>query len=65
MNLVMNLLIVYEHWGSSSNPLLNGRLHYPLPDIDKPVNDDAAEKIREDHADCSNRPSNSKLPVQI
>ena len=44
----------------SSNPVLNGKIHYPLPaDIDKPLHDAAAEKIREYHADYNNRPSNS------
>ena len=40
--------IARERGGSSSNPVLNGRLHYPLPpDIDKPLNDGASEKNRE------------------
>ena len=35
-NLVMDMPIVQERWGSSSNPRLNCNLHYPLPsDIDK------------------------------
>jgi hypothetical protein len=46
--------------GSSSNPMLNGCLHYPLPaDIDKLLNDAAAEKIREYRADYNNRSCNS------
>ena len=37
-----------ERWGSSSYPVLNGKLHYALPpDIDKPLHDAAADKIRE------------------
>jgi len=65
MNLVMDLRITYERWGSTSNPLFNGRLHYPLPDIDKPLNDDTVEKIREYHADYSNRPSNSTSFIPV
>ena len=38
VNLVMDLHITHERWGSSSNPVLNGKLHHPLPaDIEKPV----------------------------
>ena len=48
VSLVLDLLIVHECWGSSSNPLLNGSLHYPYPtDIDRPLNEAAADKIRE------------------
>jgi hypothetical protein len=40
--------------------MLNGYLHYHLPaDIDKPLNDAAAEKIREYRADYNNRSCNS------
>ena len=56
----MDLRIAHERWGSSSNPALKGKLHYPNPgDIDKPLHDAAAEKIREYRAACNNRPSNS------
>ena len=38
----------------------NGKLHHPLPaDIDEPLHDDVAEKIREYRADYNNCPSNS------
>ena len=37
----MDLLITHECWESSSNPVLNDLLHYPLPDdIDNTLNDD-------------------------
>ena len=40
INFVMDMHIAHERWGSSSNPVLHGRLHYPLPaDIDKLLND--------------------------
>ena len=42
----MDLRIAHERWGSSSDPAL-GNKHYPNPaDIDKPLHDAAAEKIR-------------------
>ena len=56
----MDLRIGHDRWGSSSNPVLNWKLHYLLPaDIDKPLHDAAAEKIREYRADYKNRPFNS------
>jgi hypothetical protein len=37
---------------AASNPVLNGNLHYPLPsDVDKPINEAAADKIRDYRAD--------------
>jgi hypothetical protein len=40
--------------------VLNGNLHYPLPaDIDKPLNEAAADKIRDYRADYNIHPSNS------
>ena len=45
VTLVMDLGIAHERWGSSSNPALDGKLHYPNPaDMDKPLHDAAAEK---------------------
>jgi hypothetical protein len=62
VNLVMDLRITHERFGSICNPVLNGHLHYPLPaDIDKLLNDAAAGKIREYRADYNNRPSNSSV----
>jgi hypothetical protein len=29
VSLVLNLRITHERWGSSSDPTLNGNLHYP------------------------------------
>jgi hypothetical protein len=43
--LVMDLRIAHERWGSSTDPTLNGHLHYPN-DLDKPLNDEAVDKIR-------------------
>ena len=59
-NLVQDMFITHERWGSNSNPLLYGHLHYPLPgDIDNPLNEDAADKIRDYRTDYNNRSSNS------
>ncbi len=59
VNLVLDLCIAHDHYGSSSNPRLIGNLHYPLPtDINKSLNEDAADKICDYRGDY-NRPSNS------
>ncbi len=45
VNLVMNLRIAHECFGSGSTPSLNGHLYYPAPaDINKTLNGDAPEK---------------------
>jgi hypothetical protein len=44
--LVLDLRIAHERWGSTSNPILNGYLHYPRPaDIDSPLNETVVGKI--------------------
>jgi hypothetical protein len=43
-------------FGSSSDPTLNGRLHYN--DIDKLLNEAAHDKIRKYRADYNNNPTN-------
>ena len=48
--LVLGLRIAHERWGSSSNPSLNGQLHYPA-DLDRPLNEAAADKILQYRAD--------------
>ncbi len=57
--LVLDLLITHDRFGSSSDPSLNlglnGHLHYPN-DIDKSLNEAAADKIRKYRADYSNNP---------
>ena len=42
--LVLDLGIAHERWGSSSNPSLNGYLHYPT-DIYRTLNEAAADKV--------------------
>ncbi len=43
--LVMDLRIAHERWGSSSDPSINRHLRYPN-DIDRSLNEAAADKIR-------------------
>ena len=56
--LVLDLRIAHERWESSSDLSLNGHLHYPH-DVDRTLNEAAADKIRQYRADCNNRPSNA------
>jgi hypothetical protein len=55
--LVLDLIIVHDRFGSSSDPNLNGILHYPN-DIDKSLNEAAADKVRKYRADYNNNPPN-------
>ena len=52
--LVLDLRIAHDRFGSSSNPNLNGKLHWPN-DMDKSLNETAAGKIRK--ADYNNNPN--------
>jgi len=58
--LVLDLHIAHEteRFGSSSDPSINGHLHYPN-DLDRPLNEAAAYKIRAYRADYNNRPSHA------
>ena len=51
--LVLDLRITHDRFGSSSDPSINGHLHYPK-DLDGSLKD----KIRQYHTDYNNRPSN-------
>ena len=55
--LVLDLRISHQRWGSSSDPSINGHLHYPN-DIDRSLNEAAADKIRKYRADYNNNPPN-------
>ncbi len=55
--LVLDLRLVHDRFGSSSDPTLNGKLHYN--DIDKSLNEDANDKIRKYRADYNNNPPNT------
>jgi hypothetical protein len=56
--LVLDLRIVHDRFGRSSDPNLNGHLHYPN-DIDRSLNEAAADKIQKYRADYNNNPPNS------
>ncbi len=53
---VMGLCITHERWGSSSDPSINGHLHYPN-DLDRSHNEVADDKLRSYRVDYKNRPS--------
>ena len=55
---MLDLHIAHERFGSSSDPSINGHLHYPH-DLDRTLNEDAADKIRQYLADYNNRPSHT------
>ena len=56
--LVLDLHIDHERFGSSSDPSINGHLHYSN-DLDGSLNEVDADKIRQYLTDCNNRPSNA------
>jgi hypothetical protein len=56
--LVLDLRIAHERFGSSSDPSINGRLHYPN-DLDGPLNEAATDKIHQYLAGYNNRISNA------
>ena len=53
----MDLHIVHDRWGSSSDPSMNGHIHYPN-DIDGSLKEAVADKIRKYRADHNNNPPN-------
>ncbi len=58
MPLVLDLRITHKRFGSSSDPSINGHLHYPN-DLDRPLNETVNDKIPAYLADYNNRPSNA------
>ncbi len=61
---MLDLHITHDRFGSSSDPSLNGHLHYPN-DIEKSLNETTTDKIRKYHADYNNNPPSvvSFVPV--
>ena len=55
---VLDLRIAHDRFASSSDLNLNGHLHYPN-DIDKSLNEAAADKFRKYRADYNNNPPNA------
>jgi hypothetical protein len=63
--LVLDLLIVHDRFGSSSNPDFNGKLYCPN-DMDKSLNETAADKIRRYRSDYNNNPNSiSFMPAIV
>ena len=58
MPLVLDLRIAHDRWGSSSDPSINGHLHYPN-DIDRSLNETVTDKTRKYRADYNNNPPSS------
>jgi hypothetical protein len=56
--LVLDLRITHDRFGSSSDPSLNGNLHYPH-NIDRPLIEADDDKIRKYRADYNNNPPHS------
>jgi hypothetical protein len=56
--LILDLHITHDRFGSSSDPSLDGHLHFPT-DIDKSLNETVTDKIRQYRPDYNNRTSNS------
>ncbi len=54
---VLDLRIAHDRFGSSSDPNLNGHIHYPT-DIDRSLNESATDKIRKYRSDCNHNPPN-------
>ncbi len=56
--LVLDLLIAHDRFGSSSDPSINGHVHYPN-DMDRSLNETVTDKIRKYRADYNNNPPSS------
>jgi hypothetical protein len=65
-HLVLDLRIVHDRVGSSTDPNLNGHLKYPN-NLDQSLNDGVADKIRKYRADYNIRPPSvvSFMPVIV
>ncbi len=55
---MLDLRIAHERFGSSSDPSINGHLHYPNA-VDRLLNEAAADRIRKYRADYNKNPPNS------
>jgi hypothetical protein len=56
--LVLDLRITHDRLGSSSDPKINGHLHYPH-DVDKSLNEVTTDKIRKYRVDYHHNPPSS------
>jgi hypothetical protein len=66
VSLVLDLRIVHDRFGSTSDPSLNGHLHYPN-DVDKLLNEVVPDKIRKYRSDYNDNPPTvvSFIPVVV
>jgi hypothetical protein len=55
VSLVLDLRISHDRVGSSADPTLNGHLRYPN-NLDRSLNEAAADKVRKYRADYNNNP---------
>ena len=55
--LVLDLRITHDRLGSSADPTLNGHLRYPN-NLDRSLNEAAAEQTRKYRSDYNNNPPN-------
>ncbi len=64
--LVLDLRIVHDRVGSSTDPTLNGHLRYPN-NLDQSLNDTGTDKTRKYRVDYNNNPSRvvSFIPVIV
>ncbi len=58
MPMVLDLRIAHGRLGLSSDPTLDGNLHYPV-DIDRSLNETTVDKIRKYRVDYNYNPPNS------
>jgi hypothetical protein len=56
--LVLDLRIAHDRWGCSSDPSINGHIHYPN-DMDRSLNETVTDKIRKYCTDYNNNPPSS------
>ncbi len=58
VSLVLDLRIVHDRVGNSTDPTLNGHLKYPN-NLDQSLNDTVADKVRKYRVDYYNNPPNT------
>jgi hypothetical protein len=57
LSLVMDLHLTHERFGSSSDPSINGHLHYPN-EVDRSLNESVGDKIKKYRVDYNNNSPN-------
>jgi hypothetical protein len=64
VTLMLDLLIVHDRVGSSTDPTLNGQLRHPN-NLDQSLNDVVVDKVREYHGDYNMNPVRSPNSVRV